>query len=271
MTRTDVHRPSALVTEDYEFVACGWYGATGDPGYSPLAHKPWSDLITEGWTFGGEGGGGCDHCGAHLRYYAILKHMPTHTLIRVGETCLGNRFELASSEFHKLRTENKLNRERVALKSKRKEFLSKGDNQAAYDFAKEKVNDEFLSKFARYIDKYGTASEKFTAAVLKNRTRSLEYEAKRADERANGSPVVEGKGIVIEGEIVKTDVKWYGDDARSVMTVKDDRGFRVWGTVPAGITDSVAGDRVRFKATVEASDRDEYFGFFKRPTQAERI
>jgi hypothetical protein len=52
------------------------------------------------------------------------------------------------------------------------------------------------------------------------------------------------------------------------MLVKDDRGFRVYGTVPGDIIGVANGDRVRFDAAVEPSKDDPKFGFYKRPTKA---
>ena len=69
------------------------------------------------------------------------------------------------------------------------------------------------------------------------------------------------------------------------MVVKDDRGFKVYGTVPQAIIDEAVprphslgaqvwdyevlkGQRITFSATVQASDDDDKFGFFKRPTKA---
>jgi hypothetical protein len=68
-------------------------------------------------------------------------------------------------------------------------------------------------------------------------------------------------------------VKWQENDfgGREVMTVKDDRGFLVWGSTPHAIDSVQKGDRVRFVANVERSDRDETFGFFKRPRKAEVV
>lgn len=51
------------------------------------------------------------------------------------------------------------------------------------------------------------------------------------------------------------------------MLVQDDRGFRVWGTVPDSLG-CVRGDRVKFVGTVQQSDNDTRFGFFKRPAKA---
>ena len=45
-------------------------------------------------------------------------------------------------------------------------------------------------------------------------------------------------------------------------TLKDDRGFVVWG---GNIGEK--GDKVSFMATVVVSDNDPKFGFYKRPTK----
>ena len=62
------------------------------------------------------------------------------------------------------------------------------------------------------------------------------------------------------------------------MLVRDDRGFKLWGTVPASLGYSelgehslTKGDRISFTATLEQSNDDPKFGFFKRPTKAELI
>lgn len=83
----------------------------------------------------------------------------------------------------------------------------------------------------------------------------------------SGEDVPEGR-VVITGECLT--FKWqeslYGNVEK--MLVQDDRGFRVWGSVPASLSEAERGDRITFTATVTASDKDAKFGFFKRPTKA---
>lgn len=80
------------------------------------------------------------------------------------------------------------------------------------------------------------------------------------------SPVVEGR-IRVTGTVRST--KWvdnaYGGSLK--MLVVDDRGFKVWGSVPSALSVE-RGDRVAFTATVKASDDDETFGFYSRPAKA---
>jgi hypothetical protein len=65
-------------------------------------------------------------------------------------------------------------------------------------------------------------------------------------------------------------------EATFKMLVLDDRGFKVWGTIPEALfgcrtLDDLVNLRVTFTAKVEQSDRDEAFGFYSRPTKAEVI
>lgn len=126
-------------------------------------------------------------------------------------------------------------------------------------------------------------SEKQIAAAAKVLQADADRTAARAAEKAELNPVVEGKGS-IQGEIitVKYQDSQYGGAWK--MLVKDDRNFKVWGSIPAAIftqqeaeveegvnpaVEALVGRKVSFNASaVEASDDDKTFGFFSRPTKA---
>jgi hypothetical protein len=103
--------------------------------------------------------------------------------------------------------------------------------------------------------------------------RQAVWAAEREIEKGNAEAIVNGKQI-ITGEIISTKmVNGFAYGQRVLkMVVKDDRGFKVWGTVPQAIIeandDPLKGQRVTFTATVQASNDDDKFGFFKRPTKA---
>jgi len=99
---------------------------------------------------------------------------------------------------------------------------------------------------------------------LEHAERKAERERERATEVRVPCPI--GRVTVI-GKVVSVDSKDTDYGTRHVMTVKDDTGFTVWGSQPSSLYPSV-GDRIEFTASVERSDRDECFGFFKRPTKA---
>lgn len=114
-------------------------------------------------------------------------------------------------------------------------------------------------------------TEKQLAAAKKSIAKDAERAAKRQAERDAASPVVEGRETVT-GEVVTIKALEnnfsYSGGITLKMLVKDDRGFKVWGTVPRSI-EVERGDRVTFTATLSASTDDETFGFFKRPTKAD--
>ena len=130
---------------------------------------------------------------------------------------------------------------------------------------------------ARKARTYGDASEKQIALIeriLGEIDGKVEaYRGKIAVRAAapQAGPVPTGR-VVIEGEIVgikEVDDNFsYHGGTITKMTVKLDNGARVYGTMPAAIN-GFRGDRVRFTATVEASNDDASFGFAKRPAKAE--
>jgi hypothetical protein len=276
--RTDIHSPTNLVTEDYDFAYA--YDA-GEPASRGACMPLLNALLADGWYFDQvHGGDTCDHCGTRLRYVAVMKHRPTKTLIKVGETCLDNRFELATPVFHALRKQAKLNRERVKLSEKREAFLAIPANREAFEFCESRVSagdygyEGFYHNFVHKVNRYGDTSEKFVAAILRAKARDEEFAAKRAFEALTAAPVVEGDAVQITGEVLSLKRQENAYGGRLVMTVKDDRGFKVWGSVPSGLKldqqreGRLTGKRVSFIAQVSKSDRDETFGFFKRPRKA---
>jgi hypothetical protein len=164
MTRTDVHSPTNLVTEDYDYAGC--YDSayqSQPPGNFVGVHRP----------------GQCDHCGAKLRYVAILHHKPTDGLIEVGETCLDNRFSQATADFHKMREAARRDREHKSWALNHVDehnFLRK--YHEAYE-AGGKFSD-FLDSLWKGLQKYGSLTPKQTA-VLQNRiVKSKQWEAEQA-------------------------------------------------------------------------------------------
>lgn len=107
---------------------------------------------------------------------------------------------------------------------------------------------------------------KAEAAEARRKEYEAKIAAKRAEEKANATPVPTGR-VEIVGEIVafKLQDSVYG----STMKVMINGGtWKVWGTLPKALDEAEKGDVVKFTATVEAAKDDESFGFFKRPTKA---
>ncbi|WIC89073.1 hypothetical protein SEA_OTTAWA_27 [Arthrobacter phage Ottawa] len=115
--------------------------------------------------------------------------------------------------------------------------------------------------------------------------RKQERTAARAAEEAELTEVTEGKETITGTIItVKYQDSQYGGSWK--MLVKDDRNFKVWGTIPTAIFDqqreqaaegenpfaeALKGRKVSFNATVSAKEAVTGFGFFKRPTKAQLL
>ena len=113
------------------------------------------------------------------------------------------------------------------------------------------------------------------ASVAQAHARHLERAVKREAvevEKDEAAPLPKFDGRVeITGKIISA--KWketdFGDTLKIVVKHAD--GWAVWGTCPnsLGRTEKdLIGENVSFVARVKASDQDEKFGFFSRPTKA---
>lgn len=107
MTRTDIHAPgyADFDPQAYDFTGAVLDLGTDDPTVNEDAREILDGLAAKGHEFASvHGMGRCDHCGAWLRYTAVLLHQTTGQLLYVGQTCLGSRFSgMSKGEFDRLR------------------------------------------------------------------------------------------------------------------------------------------------------------------------
>jgi hypothetical protein len=229
-----------------------------------LSTSPTSRYADDGWR--------CDHCGANLRYVVVLFHTPTGSYCQVGETCFTERFGHSS----KVATQVDRLRKRAAAQRVTKKrqaaveawFAENPDNRFAVEYAEANRSENyFYDDLLRKLKQYGPWTDNQRDAVLRGVVRDAEFAKAKAERDAEPKVPVPTGRYVVTGTVVSR--KWKDDPygGRLVWTVKDDRGFRVWGTVPRSL-DVEVGDRVEFTAAVTPSDDDETFGFTKRPTKA---
>lgn len=169
--------------------------------------------------------------------------------------------------------------------------LSHGSKERLIAWAEESVAhryDEFLSSLASQYRRKGDLSDRQWNALRKSHARQAEWDRKRAEERADASPIpadVAGERVRLSGEIVSAKYKDTAFGTVPKMVVKEDRGFRVWGTIPEDLVDAgfnlqhgavdadpgierLVGQRVSLVARVKVSDDDDSFGFYSRPSGA---
>lgn len=295
--RTDVHRPSApeFDPQAYEFLACGDYGTSSERpdlrevneairryeklGYRIADHQP---------------AGACGHCGARLRYHALLAREDARELLIVGETCVSSRFTgQTAASFAALRKAAELDRSKqrskavwlrlcdahpgIAYASYAADIID-GYVSAArdpHDALHVKAGADWalgtLADIAYKARRNGCASERQIAFVERLWAEVAERVAAHAERAPEPQvpPAPAGK-VEVEGVVVST--RWqdsdYGAGCLKAL-VASDAGWRVWTTVPASIVDATdKGDRIRFTATLTPKDGDPTFAIARRPTKA---
>lgn len=210
----------------------------------------------------------CDHCGAHFHYGAMYENADGEVAI-VGNICASNKLNMTAHEY----ADAKL---RAAVKAARSKVAADKAEAALAPNRRDALNfDHYISKDIRSkFRKWHNCSIKQWALIKKIAREGAERAARIEEDNKNAKPIpselLEGRNT-FKGEILVT--KWqasqFGDQLK--MLVKDERGFKVWGTAPNALWEdhsgSVKGMVVQFDATAEVSDDDETFGFYKRPTK----
>lgn len=282
-TRTDIHRPSAAEFDPEGYECYGVYDLMSgalDPGHNMQDRiNTVSRLIKEGYHFTGvHGMGQCDHCGAGVRYTALMIHPDTKGMIWIGETCLDNRFSLTKGEFAQLRKQAAANRDKQVRAEKIAAIIDDmaTDLRAAYDWAiSEACNNhiatDIAGKVAQYASELSERQEEFLVNLHGRFLRFTEEQKEKFAKADTGEIATVPTGRVqITGTILGTKMVESDYGLTEKMLVEDDRGFKVYGTVPSSIYSSgdVKGMKVTFSAKVEPSNNDAFFGFFSRPTKA---
>lgn len=281
MTRSDVHSPKNLVTEDYEYVFA--YDSGNAMVLTNLlstdeGQKFWEELQANMVRIH-DANCQCDHCGAWIRYVAILRHKPTGKYITVGETCLENRFERATSDFHAMRKAAELDRQQQRIRQACEAYKTEHSDVdwEALAASENWFVQDVMSKFRRY----GEMSDRQLDAIV----RAVARDAERAAEKANQPEEVfvqpePAKAVRITGTVMTTKyVEGYVGGSVLKMMVKVERAegnWKLWGTVPDSIQYNEGhgvekGSTVTFTADVKPASWMADGGEFVRPRKAEIV
>lgn len=272
--RTDIHRPSAPEFDPTDYTCAGVFDLHPDAFQGPQRMAAVNELLGAGYRRGGVHPlGQCSHCGAYLRYTALMTHEPTRTYLWIGEQCLGNRFELESKEeFAALRKAAALNRQRAAKVERIAELVAEHSVLGQLiDSACASAYGDFIADVAYRFRSNGELSQRQIEAV----ERIIPQQIERAHEQALrmdaewGAPVVPAPAgrMVVTGEVLST--RWQDNDFGGCfkMLVKATEGYRVWVTVPADL-DVERGQHVKFTATLKPKAEDPAFAIGSRPAKA---
>lgn len=296
-SRTDVHRPSAAEFDPADYDCHGVFDLqtpfgqlTSTSGRSATVAR----LVARGYTAADVHPlGQCSHCGAYLRYTALMAHRPTMTYVWIGEQCLGNRFaSMTKSEFQALRKAAALNTERIrkvtrittlVIDHPALAYLTNAAMASAFGGFMASVGYQ-LRKDGRLSDRQIAAVERFIPEQIeRDHALALRMDSER-DERASAAPAPAGR-VTVTGTVVRT--KWqahdFGESLKMLVVAVE--GYRVWVTAPDSILDDrgelAKGTTVQFTARLTPKTRahdprlqgeeDATFAFGSRPTRASRV
>jgi hypothetical protein len=277
-TRTDIHRPVEMDPSDYEYLYAFDNKA---PGHLVGVDMSWWHSITNfDPAMQERGTSQCHHCGARIRYVALMRHVPTGYAIAIGETCLDNRFELATkAEFDRLRKAAALDRAKMRIKTAAAEFLTEQNDTIAKAMDRETDLAEAFGLSAyglRTVDdiraklwKYGNLSGA-QLALVERLIAEVPVRAAQAAERAAEVQVAAPTGrVTFSGVIVKQegrDTEWGYVVKLTVKVTTPDGIYLVWVTKPSKVT-CEKGDTITMTATLTRGNT-EHFAFGKRPSAA---
>lgn len=279
--RSDIHRPQVFDPEQYDYSHAGtWSSDEFLADVRKEAARMLRLRLAEGYTIARhQSSGQCGHCGARLTHYAAMLHVESKEIIYVGETCLGNRFEMATREFQAWR---KMRAGANARNAKAARLAATLENHPALEGLRfysvmstdplGQGRDDFLISLANQLFERGELSEKQIAAAERALARVAEREAKKAEEAeamTNVPAMTEGRRL-ISGTIISK--KWkdspfgYGSSGAWKIVIRDAEGYRYYGTLPGAASELDRDSHIQIVASIKPSDDDPHFGFFSRPT-----
>lgn len=298
MTRTDPHRPGAIVPDDYEYVGqeCLKIECLADC-YVLQAER--ANIRAHMTRTGGayshhEHGGNCGVCGSVNTVYTILYwHRPSNTYVRMGSDCAAKCDMGGDTDGGAFRAAVQDALAAQAGKRKAQAVLTEAGLTRCWDLyatpgfhgcecgcwcncAREweraqgwRTEEPTIIDIVRKLIQYGgisEAQERFLGTLLARIDGRAERDAAEAAARALAADCPTGR-LVIEGVVLglKEQESEYGIVTK--MLVQADSGYKVWGTRTANAN---KGDRVQFRATVTPSRGDTKFGFFSRPAERAR-
>lgn len=252
--------------------------------------------------------GKCDCCGAKYLYGAKFYSAEDNVYIEVGGICAGKmnlRHPAAMKTFRERVNTWKLHQEKLAaIKGAVEQHNLRGalayyqSNDNSQEFPERTIRD-IIGK----LISWGEISDAQVAFVHKLEAQIADrprLEAERAAKDAARKPLpLSDKRITIEGVIISAkyqDGGWTNGFFRPAavkVVVEHVDGWRVWGSLPSDLwedavtysepswhngamvsdgrdinSNKIKGRTIRFDARVTVSEKDDKFGFFKRPTKA---
>ena len=215
----------------------------------------------------------CEHCGHALRYVVVVFHKPTQTHVCFGQDCV-KRLGMTYDEFQFLTMKKMTSKREELSKTQGKNFLDFANEypEAAKALLSAKDN-PFLQSLYDKVRKGFALSEKQLDCINNQEKYKQRQEARALQDlaRRQAQPIEEGRYFV-EGRVISVkEVEDYDEYTIKLLIERPDL-TRVYGTCPKKLREETDGELkgayIRLNATIKRSNRDDWFGFFSRPTKA---
>ena len=273
--RTDCHAPKNIVAEDYQFVAFDHMKieCIEDCKYALQQREAIQRHMEEtGGTYSHhEHGGNCMVCGSARAVWTVLYyHEKTNSYVRVGQDC-ADKIDMSCGDANAFRKHIKNHMKAIAGNKKAIATLEAEGLSAAWELRNREWSSDFgfeertIRDLVDKLIRYGSLSEKqiaFMRNLFKQITDRPAIQAQRAKEHELAEECPSGR-VIIKGHVIsKKSVEGYGGEMSTKVLIQSETGFKVYGSQ---FSRCQPGHYVEFKATVEVSEKDSKFGFFKRP------
>lgn len=256
--RSDIHRPSVIVPDDYQFIGLEYQGPfTAELTLIDRAIIREHMTRTGGTYSRHEHGGNCHVCGAHALYTAIFYHVPSNVYVRTGMDCADKLGYGGDGEQFRKIVRNAL--DAIAGKRKAEAFLASVDLVRAWAIYTDNLRTEAarlpwavvtLCDIVGKLVRYGSISDKQVAFVRKLVS---QIDAPAAAPAASTSKHLGTVGVRQDWTATVTFKASYDSAFGTVLItgLVDDSGnvLIVKGSTPFAAD---KGARVTFRATVKA-------------------
>jgi hypothetical protein len=303
-SRIDIHRPSAIIPEDYAFVTISFRDHMGIPDPDSRARFIAHRKGTGGNFSGHAHKGGCMVCGAYMIDYAIFHHYPTNTYIRTGCDCAQHiedghtdAFRASAQKRRKLAKIGKeiedcaIALDDMGLLEQVEKYFMPNDIGGAIAGCDEEqetwrfgchifgITDteykpyensfEIIVDLVRKLRKWGISDKQI--AFLKSLCKKFEDLPRTIqlsrEENAKRADAPEGKHHV---QVKVLNIKLVENDYGSTwkMLAEHETGYKIWSTVPSKLLNAIERDDViEMTINLTRSNDDPKFAFGKRPSK----
>lgn len=220
----------------------------------------------------------CNHCNKKIRYIIVAQHNggTYHTF---GHTCGTDLRNFKEQKIVGMQERSLASRKRAKNAEMRKSFLqaNPGLEEAL------NANNKIIASMKENFMKYHSLSDKQIELVFKLVAQMAKFKEEAIIRNSTSSEVTEGRIKDQKMKVIsikKTQIQGFGYNSVMetyfVYTLEHESGFRIYGKIKGSYDFTIkdhkaynednikSNDYVIFSGSVTKSDKDPYFGFFKR-------